>query len=300
MMSRLFPWITRQSAIFLVLAGVSAPTMATADTLNEIRARGSMIVGIDPTFAPYEFTDAAGAITGYDPALLELIAKDLGVKIEYRSMAFSGIIPGLIAGSFDFTSTALNVTAERAQRIAYTIPVSKSVSAVLRRKGDTAVDASDPMKLAGLRAAVKQTSTPEKVTKAQSEAIVAQGGKPISLISVETTEQTLTALGTKRADFIIDDMSVLAQIMKDRPGQFELAGSIGNTDYIAWGTRKDDPELTAYLNEALQKLKTTGKMKELQEKFLGLSFDLPESNFIPARTEFELIDVSQIEGRTGV
>jgi polar amino acid transport system substrate-binding protein len=260
-----------------------APGIAQADTLNDIRSRGTMIVAVDPTFAPYEFTDTAGAITGYDPALLELIAKDLGVKVEFRTMAFSGIIPGLIAGSFDFTSTALNVTAERAERIAFTIPVSKSVNAVLRRKGETGVDASDPMKLAGMRAAVKQTSTPEKVTKAQSDAIVFAGGKALTLVSVETTEQTVTALGTKRADFIVDDMSVLAQIMKERPGQFEIAGSLGATDFIAWGTRKDDTALTAYLNDELRKLKTSGAMKAMQEKFLSVSFDLPEADFIPAK-----------------
>ena len=52
------------------------------------------------------------------------------LEIEFREIvpqpwAFSGIIPGLVAGSFDLTPT-LNVTAERAQRIAYTIPTASS------------------------------------------------------------------------------------------------------------------------------------------------------------------------------
>ncbi len=265
-----------------VVAAMSLGSVASADTLDDINARGKMIVGIDPTFAPYEFTTDDGAITGYDPSLLSAIAKDLGVEIEYRTMAFSGIIPGLIAGSFDFTATALNVTAERAERIAYTIPVSQTVNGVLRRVGDTRVNGDDPASLAGLTAAVKQTSTPERVVQEESDKLTAEGKDAIKTLSVETTEQTVTALGTKRADFLVDDMSVLAQVMAERPGQFEIAGSLGVTDYISWGVRKGDDALLEALDDGLIKLKQDGTMKALQEQYLGLAFDLPEADFIPA------------------
>ena len=255
---------------------------AQAGTLDDIKAKGTMVVAIDPTFAPYEYTDASGGITGYDPALLALIAKDLGVKVEFRTMAFSGIIPGLIAGSFDFTATALNVTAERAQRIAYTIPVSATVNAVMRRKGDTRIGGASPDQLAGFTGAVKQTTEPEKALQAVNAELAAASKKSIAMISVDTTEQTVTALGTMRADFILDDRSVLAKVMKERPGQFEIVGDLGKPQYIAWGTRKSDPELTAALDAGLKKLKESGQMKALQEQYLGTTFDLPEKDFIPA------------------
>jgi len=261
---------------------MSLSAVAMADTLADIKARGTMIVGIDPTFAPYEFTDSTGAITGYDPAVLAAVAEGLGVTVEYRTMAFSGIIPGLIAGSFDFTATALNVTAERAERIAYTIPVSQTENGILRRAGDTRVSGDDPTSLAGLTAAVKQTSTPERVVQEASDELLASGSAAINLLSIETTEQTVTALGTSRADFLVDDMSVLAQVMEERPGQFEIAGKIGPTDYIAWGIRKDDQSLVDAINAELIKLKEDGTMMNLQQEFLGLSFDLPEQDFIPA------------------
>lgn len=271
-------WATASLAAALFCLAASP---ASADALDDIKARGKMIVGLDPTFAPYEFTDASGAITGYDPSLLSKIAANMGVEVEYRTMAFSGIIPGLVAGSFDFTATALNVTAERAERISYTIPVSQSVNGILRRVGDTKVDGDKPKALAGLTVAVKQTSTPERVVQEASQELETKGSAPLNIVSVETTEQTVTALGTRRADFIVDDMSVLAQIMKERPGQFELAGELGATDYIAWGARKDDTALTDALNAELRKLKASGEMKALQEQFLGIAFDLPEADFVP-------------------
>ena len=38
---------------------------ANADTLDDIKSRGTMTVAIDPTFAPYEYTDASNNIHGF-------------------------------------------------------------------------------------------------------------------------------------------------------------------------------------------------------------------------------------------
>ena len=73
-------------AAAFVLAGVSGslPQPAHADALDDIKARGKMIVAIDPTFAPFEFTDASGTIVGFDPAVLELVAEGMGVESTTR------------------------------------------------------------------------------------------------------------------------------------------------------------------------------------------------------------------------
>jgi polar amino acid transport system substrate-binding protein len=244
-----------------------------------------MIVAIDPTFAPFEYTDASGKIIGFDPAILELIAKDLGVEIEYQKMAFSGIIPGLIAGSFDFTASALSVTAERSQKIDFTMPMSEGVNVVLKRADDKSITSSDPAVLAGKRLGVKVNTQPEQVMKGISEKLVAEGKPAVDFLSIDTVEQTISALATKRIDFVVDDQLVLAQVVRERPeAKLEIVGAIGPKTYISWGTNKSDPKLNAYLNEQIKKLKADGTLKKLQaEHFYGITFDeLPESNFVPA------------------
>ena len=54
---------------FLMSALLFCSAVAHADTLDDIKSRGKMIVAIDPTFAPYEYTDASNAIVGYHPAV---------------------------------------------------------------------------------------------------------------------------------------------------------------------------------------------------------------------------------------
>jgi len=269
-----------------VAAGVlSLNTIARADALDEIKSRGKMIVAIDPTFAPFEFTDSAGKIIGYDPELLEAVAKDWGVQVEYQVMAFSGVIPGLIAGSFDFTATALNITAERAQKIDYTIPVASSVNAVLKLQDNAAVKSSGIDDLAGLKCAVKQTTQPEQMMQAFNEELKAAGKAEVELLSFETVEETVAALVDKRVDCIVDDKSVLYQAMGNRKDvAMDVVGEIGGKALVGWGTNKDDADLTAALIDTLKKLKASGKMAELQKKYFGFTMDdLPEENFIPAQ-----------------
>lgn len=283
----------RQFKLIGLLTAISAATggwilsplaNAAEDALDKIKARGKMIVAIDPTFAPFEFTDEAGKITGFDPAVLEAIAKNLGVQIEYQKMGFSGIIPGLVAGSFDFSVSALNVTAERAKKIDYTIPLAASVNAVLKRAGDANVKNSKPEDLAGLKLAVKATTQPEQMMQKVSQELKAKGLKPIEFLSVDTVEQTITALLNNRVDMVVDDLIVLSQAAKTNAGKLEVVGNIGDRALIAWGTNKKDPKLNAYLTEQIMRLKKDGTLAKLQKQFLGVSFDdLPEKDFIPSK-----------------
>ncbi len=240
---------------------------AVADTLDDIKSRGKMIVAIDPTFAPYEYTDANNAIAGYDPAIMGAVAKHLGVTIEYQRMAFSGIIPGLLAHSFDVEGSALNVTAERAKRLMYTVPVSKTVNGALVRSDFT----------------VKSASTPEQILKSFNETLKAKGLAPIQLLTVDSVDQTVAALMTRRADFVFDDLTVLAGVVKQNPGKVKQTGELGPSQWIAWATRPDDTRLNKAISDQIIAMKKSGELAKLQKANLGVTFDTPSSDFIPAQ-----------------
>jgi polar amino acid transport system substrate-binding protein len=274
-------WMSRKAvAGAALLLSCLVAQAAAADTLDDIKKRGHMVVAIDPTFSPYEFTTADGAITGYDPELLQLIAKDVGLTVEFQKMAFDGVIPGLIAGSFDFTSTALNVTAERAKRIAYTIPVSKTQNVVLTTSAPR-VTSAEPLALAGHTVAVKQGTQPESLMKQISKDLVAAGKPAIDILSLQTVQQTVDALGANRADFVVDDIAVLTEAAEKSGGADKIVGNIGEPIYIAWGVRKTDEKLQQMLDDELKKLQKSGQMKALQEKYFHTSYTLPTSDFLP-------------------
>jgi polar amino acid transport system substrate-binding protein len=267
------------AATLLALA-VHLASPANADALDDVKKKGTIVVAIDPTFPPFEYTDSSGKVIGYDPELIELVAAGLGVKVEYQVMAFSGIIPGLIAGAFDMTPT-LNVTAERAKKIDFVIPTAMSIDAVLTLK-DTAVKSSAIDDLAGKKCAVKQTTQPEQMIKAMNEKLKVDGKKPVDLLGFETIEQTIAALAEKRVECVVDDKSVLFEaIAKRKDVSLALAGEIGAAQPIGWGVNKANPNLTAALSDELKKLKAKGAVTELQKKHFGYSMELPEMDFVP-------------------
>lgn len=279
------PRFSRFTLTVLLPAAALCHTVAThADTLDDIKSRGKMIVAIDPTFAPYEYTDANNAIVGYDPAILDAVAKHLGVGIEYQRMAFSGIIPGLLSHSFDLEGSALNVTAERAKRIAYVVPTSKTVNGALVRADFTKIPAKPtPESLAGLTGAVKTGSAPEQILKQFNETLQAKGLAPINLLSVDSVDQTVAALMTRRADFIFDDLTVLAGVIAQNPGKMKVTGELGPSQWISLATRPDDKRLNQAITEQILAMKKSGELARLQKRYLGVTFETPAADFIPAQ-----------------
>ncbi len=265
-----------------VAALLISPLSAAADTLDDVKAKGKMVVAIDPTFAPYEYTDTAGKIVGYTPEIMQAVAKKLGVALEYQKMAFNGIIPGLIAKSFDMEGSSLNVTAERAKRVRYTVPFGKSVNAVMTRADDTRVPAAATVEsLAGLTAIVKATTAPEKLLKEFNTTLEAKKLAPIKILSLDTVEQTISALQAKRGDFVFDDITVLGAAMQQNAGKFRAAGEVGPSQWMAWATRMDDARLNKVVSDTILELQKSGELAALQKKHLGVTFTVPTADFVP-------------------
>lgn len=261
-----------------------APSLAAADTLAEVKAKGKMVVAVDPTFAPFEYTDASGKIVGYTPALMEAVGKKLGVSIEYQKLAFNGIIPGLLAGSFDAEGSTLNVTAERAKRVLYTVPFAKTVNLVMTRADDSRIPLPATIaSLSGLTGVAKAGTAAEKILKDFNGELKTLGLKPLKVMSLDTVEQTIAALNAKRADFVFDDITVLGGAMQHHAGKFRAAGELGASQWMAWATRPDDKALNAAISDVILGLQASGELAALQKKHLGVVVPVPASNFVPAQ-----------------
>ena len=265
-----------------VVSALLAPALAGADTLDDIKSRGKMVVAIDPTFAPYEFTDSAGKIVGYTPAIMDAVGKKIGVPIEYQKMAFNGIIPGLLAKSFDVEGSSLNVTAERSKRVKFTVPFGKSANAVLSRSDDKRIPAKATIEsLAGLTGIVKAATAPEKLLKEFNATLIGKGLAPIKILSLDTVEQTVTALLGKRGEFVFDDITVLGSAMQQNPGKLRAAGELGATQWMAWATRPDDERLNKLISDVILDMQKSGQLAKLQKEHLGVTVVVPAADFIP-------------------
>ncbi|MHC1712063.1 MAG: transporter substrate-binding domain-containing protein [Solidesulfovibrio sp.] len=90
--------------------------------LRKIVQRGTLVVGMELKFWPFEYVDEQGAPVGYDVDIAKNIAERLGVKLEIKDMEWTGLIPALTAGKIDLIISGITGTLERAKSISFTSP----------------------------------------------------------------------------------------------------------------------------------------------------------------------------------
>lgn len=92
-------------------------TSAMADKLDDIKAKGKLVVGSQVSFAPFEFyfPDENGQeyAAGFEMELARQIAADLGVELEIADQQFAGLITALMAGDVDLAIAGMTATDER-------------------------------------------------------------------------------------------------------------------------------------------------------------------------------------------
>ena len=75
---------------------------------------------VDGTFAPHAFPNLSGGYQGFNVDLANEIAKRLKRKIVIDAAQFSGLVPALQAGTYDFLAAPTTVTKERAESMLFT------------------------------------------------------------------------------------------------------------------------------------------------------------------------------------
>src|ERR1700752_2675708 len=75
---------------------------------------------VDGTFAPHAMPKLSGGIEGFNVDLAEALGKQLHKNITVDAAQFSGLLPALQAGTYDFIVAPVTVTKERAENLLFT------------------------------------------------------------------------------------------------------------------------------------------------------------------------------------
>ena len=100
-------------ALVLAIATLTAATAARADRLDDIRARGALIVGVKADYAPFGSRDPSGVITGYDVDVAAGLAEAVGVPLTLVAVTSANRLQKLAAGEVDAIVATLGDTVDR-------------------------------------------------------------------------------------------------------------------------------------------------------------------------------------------
>lgn len=216
--------------------------------------------GIDATFAPHAMPRAAGGIQGFNVDLIDELSKELGRKIQLDAVQFSGLIPGLQSGVYDFIAAPVTVNKERADSLLFTEGYINTDFQFTIRKGSPQLKSLDDLK--GKTISVNKGSTYDLWARNLAE----KHGWTVE--SYGTTTDAMQAVVSGRAYANLAGNTAAAWAVKNSPAlELSLIHSTGLV--FSMPVRKDNTQMRAMLENAIECLKQKGIIAKLHEKWFG-------------------------------
>lgn len=244
-------------------------TASTGSAAAEGSAAGEgssvVVVGTNPTFAPFEYQDDEGNMTGFDLDLMTAIGEDQGFEVEFQSMEFDALIGALTTGQIDAVAAGMSFDPKR-NNVIFSDPYMDASLGIMVAADNTDITSADD--LAGKTVAAQIGTTGADEATALEEAGTATAKL---LDNYNTCVQDLLTGG---CDAIIIDIPVAQSYMAEHEGEVKLTGEPYAADYYGIVVDEDNQALMDKINAGLANVIADGTLDELCEKY-GL--DVPES-----------------------
>lgn len=239
---------------------ISAATAHAAD-IAEVKADGYK-VALDGTFAPHAMPTMSGGIEGFNVDLAAAMAEKLGVPVDVTAAQFSGLLPALQAGTYDFIAAPTTVTEERAANLLFTEGFMDTNFSFVVPAGTEPKTTLDDFK--GLTIAANKGSVYESWLTERA------GDYGWEVISFGTQTDAVEAVASGRADANLAGMTGAAWAAKKNP-RVDLSVEVDTGLVWALPFRTDDAATRNLIDSVIECLKTDGTMAALSEKWFGVT-----------------------------
>ena len=253
----------RVTDIILILALVAAGVLVWLGQqrppdryLEDIRARGTLRVGIDPTYPPFESVQD-GQVVGYDVELARAIAADLGVTLEVKTLALDTLYDALAAGSVDVLVSALPFVYERQKEVRYSVPYYQAGQVVVVQAGSPIRSAAA---LDGHTVGVELGSNAD--TEARRLARTTLRGMQVRSI-YHSAEEALDALVRGEVNAAIADNASAQAYLAAHPGTVEVLSPPVTDEPFVVAMPAQAMGLAARVDATIERLRASGELARI-------------------------------------
>ncbi|WP_209021144.1 transporter substrate-binding domain-containing protein [Allopusillimonas ginsengisoli] len=253
------------ATLAVACAGLTAGSpQAQANTLDEIMQQKVLRVAIDLNAPPYGMKDDALKAVGSDVETAQLIADNLGVKLEIVPTTQANRIPFLLTNKADVVISSLSITDQRKKVVDFTIPYAAIQSVIAAPKDMAIKEMSD---LAG-----KTVVTARGTTNDNNVTRLAPAGT--NIVRFENDATAITAITSGQASIFSTAPSIVASLNKKDPAKALDIKVVMATAMMGFGVTKDNTALKDKLNTLIREDLKSGQLNEIFKKYHGT--DLPE------------------------
>ncbi|MFE1803278.1 ABC transporter substrate-binding protein [Streptomyces sp. NPDC059517] len=253
---------TTATAGLLLVSGCSSDDdggkKTTANGVELVKG-GQLTTCTHLPYPPFQ-SEIDGKVQGFDVSLVDLVAKNLGVKQEILDQPFENFKTGgsLNSGQCDLAAAGMTITDERKKNVDFSAPYFEATQGILAGKKSGISSLAD---LKGKKVGAQAQTTGEEFAKS----------KGLNPVSFESSDALLNGLRTGQVKAIVIDYPVLQGWLKDKANAaaFEVADNINTGEEYGFTMKKGNTKLLEAVNKALADAKSDGTYKKLYEKWIG-------------------------------
>ena len=242
-------------------AGGSNASVNQGRTVEQIKKSGTIKIATFGDLPPYGYVSNDGKRAGYDVALSEQLAKDLGVKIDWVQVNADARVDALKSDKVDLVLANFTVTDERKQVVDFASPYMKVSVGVVSKKNALV---TSPEQLNGKQLAVTKGTT--------AELYFTQKYPDVQQQKFDSKTQQFQALKDGRVAALADDNTYLYAWAKDNPGYTVGIKTLGPQQTIAPAVKKGNTNLLNWVNGRIKALSEQGFFKKAYQKELAPAF----------------------------
>ncbi len=256
---KLVKWMTIVTASLSVLA---AATVANADQLDDIKARGLLKVAVPQDFPPFGSVGTDLQPQGYDIDMAKYLADELKVKLELVPVTSANRIPYLQTNKVDLVISSMGKNPEREKAIDFTEAYAPFYLGVFGSQDESVAAAADLSdKTVGVTRGSVEDIELSKIVPSDT-----------TIKRFEDNNATLSSYLSGQISLIATGNLVVTEIATRYPGKAPETKFMLKNSPCYVGVMKGEAELVNEVNSLIKKAKQTGVLEGFSQKWLKASF----------------------------
>ena len=217
--------------------------------------KGELVMATNTEFPPYEYHEG-DKIVGIDVEICQAIADEMGKKLVIEDMAFDSVITSVYTGKADIGAAGLTITEDRLKNINFSTPYTTAAQVIIV-PGDS--DIASPDDLTGKKVGVQLGTTGDIYADDIQDATVERYNKGYEAVQ---------ALLQGKIDAVMIDNEPAKVYVAQNP-ELKIVDEAFTYEEYAIAVAKDNEELLNEVNSAIAKLKESGKLDEIINKYIS-------------------------------
>lgn len=232
------------------------------NSLQEIKDKGKLVVGLDDGFPPMGFRDEKGEIVGFDIDLAKAVGEKLGVEVEFKPIDWNAKEMELNTGKIDAVWNGMSLTPDREKSMTLSKPYLANTQAFVVKKGS---DIKSIENMKDKKIGFQDKSSSQEAFEKDTDLSSSVASNQV----YPKNKDVLLDLKVGRIDVALMDKVVSKYYVAKEADQFEFLSDNLGEEYYVIGFKKGNEKIRDEIDKTIDQFKSDGTTKKISETWFG-------------------------------